>query len=613
MLSQRVSILWTTSSPGTGMVTVAGPSGFLATASAAMQIFRPSDTDLPSVYYQYQADVTGLQPGTDYTYRVSMDGQAIASDPALFNFSTPSPGKYSFLSFGDSGSGSAEQKTLIQRMKAEAGISKVIHVGDMAYSAGTFAQFEANYFGLNAALMSRVPFYATPGNHEYETKNAAAFVAGHAAPLCGVCDQDLGRYYSFDWGDVHFASFDSNLLPTAAATRMLTWLDNDLAASGKYWKIVFAHHPPYPTGTHLNDPICALVRQNVNPIVERNGVQLVLNGHEHGYERSWPLAGGQRAQQGASTTYIVTGGGGGIMEVIGSVPECAYSIQAFHYLRVDVDNSQLSLSALGLSGDVIDRVTLAPPPVLRANSVVSIGDYTPAIASGSLASIFGSNLAIRPVATTGFPLPAQLGGVTVTANGKAVPLLYVSPSQINVQIPYEVSGQVTLQVTTANGSVSTMFQVAPVAPSILAVTAQDALCSAANPARPGGYVTAYVTGLGAAVSPVATGDAAPLLANPMLASIQVFVGQTALQPSYAGLAPGLAGLSQINFAIPSNLPAGIYPLRIGAGPARSQAANLTVGFVGGAAAGDVPTRDVSGGNGSLHPHWSGAAAFAAHP
>ncbi len=191
----------------------------------------------------------------------------------------------------------------------------------MAYGSGTFAQFQSNYFGLYAPLMSRLPFFLTPGNHDYETDNAAPYLAGNAAPVSNVPAAVLGRYYSFDWGDAHFVSLDSNLMPTDSASQMLAWLDSDLAATGKYWKIVFLHHPPYPTGTHLNDPICALVQQNVTPIVERHGVQLVLSGHEHGYERSWPLAGGQRVDSsasGPSTTYVITGGGGQAMEEVGS-------------------------------------------------------------------------------------------------------------------------------------------------------------------------------------------------------------------------------------------------------------------------------------------------------
>lgn len=573
--ANSISILWTTSEPGSGSVTVTGPMGSTS-IPAAMQAFEPADTGMAAPYYQFQADFSGLQAGTSYYYQVEVDGAALALGPQ-YTFTTPTTGPFSFLAFGDSGADSPQQIALIQQMMAEPGISKVLHLGDLAYESGTFAEFDANYFALNAPLMSRLPFFATPGNHEYLTDNAAAFVAGHVMPPSNVPTPDVGRYYSFDWGDAHFTSIDSNLLQSPSTTRMLAWLDNDLATTGKYWKIVFFHHPPYPTGTHLTDPLCALAQQNVIPILERHGVQLVLNGHEHGYERSWPLAGGQRVTSGPSTMYVISGGGGGEQEFVGSRPETAIALAVNNYLRVDVDNNQLTFSAIGLGGNVIEKITLTPPPVIAPNSVLSIGDFTPAIAAGSLASVFGQNLAVRPVSSSGFPLPAQLGEVSVTANGNQVPLLYAAPTQINIQIPYEVAGQVSLQITTPNGTSTSTLQVVPVAPSIIAITSGSAIASASNPAAQGSYVTVYATGLGAPVSAVATGRAAPEVANSMAAPIQVWLGNTELTPSYAGLAPGFAGLSQINFAIPSGMASGAYPLRIASGSASSLPQNLIIG------------------------------------
>ncbi len=555
-----------------------GSDGFVSTLPAVGQVFQPADTALAASYCQYQADITGLKSGQTYSYQATVDGQLITSGPNQYTFTTPAPGNFSMLVFGDSGADSPQQLSLVQSMAAEPGVSSVIHVGDLAYFSGTFAEFEQNYFTPNAPLMSRLPFFATPGNHDYETDNGAAYLAGHAAPAANVPAADLGRYYSYDFGDAHFVSVDSNLLPTpAAAARMLAWLDSDLAATGKFWKIVFLHHPPYPTGAHLTDPICAQVRQSVNPIVEKHGVQLVLSGHEHGYERSWPLVADQKVTSGASTTYVISGGGGQIMETIGSLPQCAVSMQAFHYCRVDVAGNQLALNAIDITGKIIDSFSLAPSPVVAAGSVLSIGDFTPALASGSLACIFGQNLALRPQSDQSFPLPSQLGGVTVTANGLPVPLLYVSPTQLNVQIPYEVSGQVTLGIETPNGSASTTVSVMPVAPSIVVVTTGNKLCDAANPVQPTGYVTVYATGLGTASSAVATGGSAPMGPDPMTSTVQVWLDNTALQPTYAGLAPGFAGLSQINFMIPAGWANGEYQLRVAANQAASASVTLTIG------------------------------------
>jgi hypothetical protein len=424
--------------------------------------FQPSTTLLPSVYYQYRADITGLQAATGYQYEVILDGQVAANDPISNRFSTPAPGDLSFLVFGDSGADSPEQLALITRMTAEPGIAKILHVGDLAYEYGTFAQLEANYFRLNAPLMSRLPFFATPGNHDYITANAAAFLAGHVAPDGSVPAADRGRYYSYDWGDLHFASIDSNLLATDAASRMLNWLDADLAATGKYWKIVFLHHPPYPTGTHLGDPICVSVQQNVNPIVERHGVQLVLSGHEHGYERSFPLVSNQPVGVGTpSTMYVITAGGGQTLETVGSLPQCALSVQAFNYLRVDVKGFALTFTATGLDGNALDAVKLNPPPVIAPDGVVNATDFTSDINAGSMVSVFGRNFALRPKVSPASP-PAgssELGDVKAYANGRLAQMCYVSPTQLNLLLPGGIAGEVGLRIVTPNGSATAVITV----------------------------------------------------------------------------------------------------------------------------------------------------------
>jgi Calcineurin-like phosphoesterase/IPT/TIG domain len=382
-----------------------------------------------------------------------MDGQALAADPTENSLHTPAPGEFSFLAVGDSGVNSLEQASMLQQMVAETNISKVIHVGDLAYQSGTFAQFDNYYFGLYASLMSRMPFFATPGNHEYLTNSAAPFLAVHAAPACGVPAQDLGRYYSFDWGDAHFVSIDSNLLSLDAGARMLTWLDADLAATKKYWRVAFVHHPPYPTGAHLGDPLCVLVQQKVNPIVERHGVQLVLAGHEHGYERTFPLIGGQKADPSRpSTTYVITGGGGASLETVGSLPQCVLSVSTHNYLRVDVKDAALTVKAMGLSGAVLDSFTLNPPPVVAFNGIVNARNTSAEIVAGNLVSVSGNNFAPRAMFPSGLSLPTLLGGVSVMANGVAAPLFYVSPTHVSFLMPHELSGQVTVTVSTPNGS-----------------------------------------------------------------------------------------------------------------------------------------------------------------
>jgi acid phosphatase type 7 len=453
-------------------------------------------------------------------------------------------------------------------------------VGDMAYPDGTYQELEDAYFGVNAPLMSRLPFFSTPGNHEYNTDSAAPYLSGVAAPACGVPTPDLGRYYSFDWGNAHFVAVDSNLLLTSRASAMLAWLNADLAATTQHWRIVFVHHTPYPTGFHLGDPVCAAVQQMVNPIVESYGVQLVLAGHEHGYERTYPLAGGQIAAPGSpSTTYIVTGGGGGALESVGTSPLTALSVQAFHYLRVNVDGPSLTLTAVGMDGSTIDQVTLGGGRGMVIDRVLSKGDFTPAAAPGSLVTITGQNLAETNASVRGYPLAASLGGVSLKAAGKVAPLISVSPEEILAQLPYGISGEVRLELSAPHGTVSTAVAVLPAAPSLLEIVTGRRLFTGSNPARPGGDVSLYVTGLGEVEGGAQAGRSSPFCAAVKL-PVEVWLGPLRLEPRYAGLAQGHAGVYRVDVVIPRDLPDGVYALRVTAGGASSRAANLDVAVRG---------------------------------
>jgi uncharacterized protein (TIGR03437 family) len=103
----------------------------------------------------------------------------------------------------------------------------------------------------------------------------------------------------------------------------------------------------------------------------------------------------------------------------------------------------------------------------------------------------------------------------------------------------------------------------------------------------GGFVTLYSTGLGAPAGSVGTGQPAPGASMPVSASVQVMLGNSVVQPQYAGLAPGFAGVDQVNFQIPANLAAGVYPVRVVAAGAASSAVPVTVGSPGTAGGGST--------------------------
>jgi uncharacterized protein (TIGR03437 family) len=208
------------------------------------------------------------------------------------------------------------------------------------------------------------------------------------------------------------------------------------------------------------------------------------------------------------------------------------------------------------------------------------------VAPGSLVSIYGSNLASGVLSASSVPLPTSLGGVTVTVNGATVPLIFVSPGQINFQLPYEVTaGTASATVTTACGtSTAVTFQVASAAPYLLPgpgglalVQNQDFSINAANnAAAKGSVVTVYLIGIGPLDNAVATGAAAagdPL--SNATSSKKATIGGFDTSIKFLGLTPGFVGLAQANLEVP-NLSPGQYPIVITINGVATNAADMWV-------------------------------------
>ena len=164
------------------------------------------------------------------------------------------------------------------------------------------------------------------------------------------------RYYSFDYGPIHFVALDTEyaLLDPGRQQAQLAWLDADLAATTQPWRVVYFHRSPYSSGSEHGSALD--VRQAFSPILERRGVQLVLSGHDHDYERSVPWR--QFVSSASGITYVVTGGGGAALYAVGSSAWTAKSASVNHYMRVTVSGCTMTIEAVGLDGAVFDQASI---------------------------------------------------------------------------------------------------------------------------------------------------------------------------------------------------------------------------------------------------------------
>ena len=444
------TITWTTEGAGQGAAWFGSGSSPAQVKSSVVKEFLPAETDLGAPCYRHTVELSGLEPNAEYFYGLLQDDGGLTANEPL-SFRTACPGPLSFLAFGDSGSGSAEQHILAALMKKE-NPSLVLHLGDLAYPRGSFQDFQAYYLDPCQDLMKRVPFFPCPGNHDYMTRDALPYLALHDLPyVASVPESDRGRYYSFDWGNVHFVSVDSNaplVLAAGGQGPMLNWLENDLRTTRQYWKIVYFHHPPFAGGPNENDVSSALARSYLVPILERHGVQLVLNGHEHSYQRTYPLTGKQIVTEGKGTVYVTSGGGGYGLYTAHPNQLVAVRNSVHHYLHVHVSNSRLHVRAIGLSGEEVDGFDLAPlPEVSDSVEILPTSDILPA----RVLKIHGRNLAAVAQSAFGTSQPFELSGMSVTANGEPLPLLEVSPLHVAAAFTAPLEGQLGLEVMTPNG------------------------------------------------------------------------------------------------------------------------------------------------------------------
>ena len=305
--------------------------------------------------------LTGLKPGTEYTYEV----EACGTRTPLKRFRTaPVPGtrKVHFAAVGDFGTGGTDQKSVAADMLARRP-ELFVALGDNAYSSGTESELQSNLFTPMAALLAEVPIFPSLGNHEYVTNQGQPYLDNFYLPANNPAGTE--RYYSFDWGHVHFVALDSNCAiglassDRCALAAQKAWLEKDLAANTQPWTVVFFHHPPWSSGDHGSQ---LSMRRNFAPIFEKHGVDLVLAGHDHNYERSRPMKGDAVAASGQlGVPYLVVGGGGASLRPF-EAAKPSWSVirddQAHGFLDVQVVEGTLTAKLLTTGGKVLDSFTL---------------------------------------------------------------------------------------------------------------------------------------------------------------------------------------------------------------------------------------------------------------
>jgi 3',5'-cyclic AMP phosphodiesterase CpdA len=255
-----------------------------------------------------------------------------------------------FAVVGDTGTGGRNEMAVAGEMAETyrgSPYGLVIHVGDISYYGSVADRWHDVFVEpFRPLLEAGVRFEVAVGNHELEEEPSAEADAEIVAVLERI--GAIGRYYVASHGPVDFFIIDSSTpqINGVDARAQLKWLDRALTESTARWKVAVLHHPPYASGPKRGSNLH--VREALEPLFIEHGVDLVLTGHDHFYERSKPQHG---------ITYVVSGAGAKLSPT-GTGESTAVAARELQFMLIEVDGGTLHARSMGVDGQTIDEFSI---------------------------------------------------------------------------------------------------------------------------------------------------------------------------------------------------------------------------------------------------------------
>lgn len=408
-----ITVRWRTDAP------VAGTVRFTAGPHTGIWSIRD-----PEPKTEHSITLTNLAPDMGYQYQIESEMDVLSEGPDHYFFTGPAVKRPTRIwVIGDSGSATVDAKAVYNRYREFTGRRYTdfwLMLGDNAYGIGTDEEYQNAVFDMYPELLRHTPLWSTMGNHEtysIEENGQHAYFNNFTFPTAGEAGGEPSgteHYYSFDYGNIHVICLDSEESARTPGSPMLVWLEEDLAGNTKDWTIAMWHSPPYTKGSHDSDSIFDSagrmqdMRENILPILEGHGVDLVLCGHSHNYERSFLLNGhygysssltpsmildagsgrpgdtgayrkeGTGATPNQGTIYVVAGSSGWATFVTGRHPAMHTALLRMGSLVLDIHDHRLDAKFLRETGEIDDHFTIlkgAAPEPLRIVDILSAEGY----------------------------------------------------------------------------------------------------------------------------------------------------------------------------------------------------------------------------------------------
>jgi hypothetical protein len=370
-------------------------------------------------YQEWESVLTGLDSGTRYYYALEADQAILTGADSRHRFETSDAGQslHRFWLLGDSGSNRPRTDPLETVLKLsgptdtvkvrngfrdynqDRALDGLILLGDNAYPFGTDEQYQAAFFNVYQDELRQTPLWPCVGNHDMDSAYRYLFFTEKPVRDDGHL-MGAKYYYSFEQGDSLFVvidpwkswwefNTDPSHLPWQVQKR---WIEHVLSVNEKHWAIVICHFPVYCDGNYdsdTNEPL-AILRRELVPIFDRYGVDLVVSGHDHTYQRTFLISGhlGDRnefdsrrhllspsdgvaepivKQSGpdSGTVYVVSGTGGGVrangplqhpaLVPLPKAKEGQRGLTKPGSLLLEIGREEMECFQVGATGEVLDR------------------------------------------------------------------------------------------------------------------------------------------------------------------------------------------------------------------------------------------------------------------
>ncbi|MCK5862282.1 MAG: metallophosphoesterase family protein, partial [Candidatus Hydrogenedentes bacterium] len=304
---------------------------------------------------RHTATLTGLTPGTEYIFSVGEKEDNLGDIAGTFTTAPDTVQPFSFIYMGDPQVGFEQWGKLVQRAERERpDAAFCIIAGDLVNRGADRNDWDDFFFNADT-YFTRRPIIPVLGNHEYHLSNGTLLYNDLFTLLKNGPDTVPPQHaYSFEYSNALFIVLDSNKEPAVQTA----WLDETLGNSDATWKFVSFHHPIYSSSPRRDNPVH---RAEWLPVFDKHHVDMVLQGHDHAYLRTWPMKNNKQVESPAEGTLYVVSVSGTKMYDMGAFDYAAAAFadtSTYQAIDIQINGNRLVYKAHDGNGNCVDEIII---------------------------------------------------------------------------------------------------------------------------------------------------------------------------------------------------------------------------------------------------------------